>query len=84
MDVLSPGERFDGHVVDAALGHGGYSTVFRAHDTAGLDRALALKVLDDHHRRPAQIAQLQREFDFAHRLNHPHIIMVYESGPARC
>jgi serine/threonine-protein kinase len=45
-----------------------------------MDRTVALKVLDDHHRQPAQIAQLQREFDFAHRLDHPHIIRVYECG----
>jgi serine/threonine protein kinase len=79
--VLSPGERYEGYVVDAALGHGGYATVYRAHDAADPDRAVALKVLDDHHRKPAQLAQLQREFDFAHRLDHPHIIKVYACGP---
>jgi serine/threonine protein kinase len=78
--VLSPGEPYEGYVVDAAIGHGGYATVYRAHDASGPDRAVALKVLDDHHRRPAQLAQLQREFDFAHRLDHPHIIKVYECG----
>ena len=76
--MLSPGERFEGYVVDAALGHGGYSTVYRVHDA---DHALALKVLDEHHRQPARIAQLQREFDFAHRLDHPHIVRVYRGGP---
>jgi eukaryotic-like serine/threonine-protein kinase len=80
VDVLSPGERFEGYVVDAALGHGGYATVYRAHDAAGPDRAVALKVLDNHHLQPAQIARLQREFDFARRLDHPHIIKVYECG----
>ena len=79
--MLSPGDRFEGYVVDAALGHGGYATVYRAHDAADPDRVVALKVLDDHHRQPAQIARLQREFDFAHRLDHPHIIKVYERGP---
>jgi serine/threonine-protein kinase len=79
--VLSPGERYGGYVVDAALGHGGYATVHRAHDAADPDRVVALKVLDDHHRKPAQLAQLQREFDFAHRLDHPHIVKVYTCGP---
>jgi serine/threonine protein kinase len=79
--VLSPGERYDGYVVDAALGHGGYATVYRAHGAADPDRPVALKVLDGHHRKPAQLAQLQREFDFAHRLDHPHIIKVYACGP---
>jgi eukaryotic-like serine/threonine-protein kinase len=80
VEVLFPGERFEGYVVDAALGHGGYATVYRAHDAAGPDRVVALKVLDDHHRQPVQIARLQREFDFARRLDHPHIIKVDECG----
>lgn len=79
--MLSPGNRFEGYVVDTALGHGGYAAVYRAHDGARPDRAVALKVLDDHHRQPAQIAQLQREFDFARRLDHPHIVKVYQCGP---
>ena len=81
MGVLSPGDRFEGYAVDAPLGHGGYATVYLAHDAAGPDRVLALKILDDHHRQAAQIARLQREFDFAHRLDHPHIVTVYECGP---
>jgi serine/threonine-protein kinase len=79
--VLSPGEVFEDYVVDSVLGHGGYATVYRAHDAAGPDRVVALKILDDHHRQPAHIAQLQREFDFARRLDHPHIIKMYERGP---
>ena len=79
--MQSPGDRFEDYVVDAVLGHGGYATVYRAHDAAGPDRAVALKILDAHHRQPAHIAQLQREFDFAHRLDHPHIIKMYEGGP---
>jgi eukaryotic-like serine/threonine-protein kinase len=81
VGVLSRGDRFEGHVVDAPLGHGGYAIVYLAHDAAGLGRVVALKVLDDRHRQPAQIARLQREFDFAHRLDHPHIVKVYECGP---
>jgi serine/threonine protein kinase len=81
MEVQSPGDRFEGYVVEAALGHGGWATVYRAHDAARPDLIVALKILDEYHRQPAQIAQLQREFDFAHRLDHPHIIKVYERGP---
>jgi serine/threonine-protein kinase len=79
--VLSPGEVFEDYVVDSVLGHGGYATVYRAHDAADPDRVVALKILDDRHRQPAHIAQLQREFDFARRLDHPHIIKMYERGP---
>jgi eukaryotic-like serine/threonine-protein kinase len=80
VNVLA-GEEFEGYVVDGAVGHGGYATVYRAHDVAGPDRAIALKILDEFHRRPAQLARLQREFEFAHQLDHPHIVTVYESGP---
>jgi serine/threonine protein kinase len=79
--VLSPGDRFEGYVVDGALGHGGYATVYRAHHAAGPDRAVALKVLDEQHRHQAQVARLRREFELAHGLDHPHIVTVYERGP---
>jgi serine/threonine protein kinase len=79
--VLSPGDSFEGYVIEAALGHGGYATVYLAHHAVGADRAIALKVLDEQHRHQAQLAQLRREFEFAHRLDHPHIITVYERGP---
>jgi serine/threonine protein kinase len=79
--VLSPGNRFEGYVVETALGHGGYATVYRAHHSAGADRVVALKVLDEQHRHRAQLARLRREFEFAHQLDHPHIVRVYERGP---
>ena len=75
--MLSAGEEFEGYVVDEALGHGGYATVYRAHDA---DREVALKVLDDRHRHLAQVGRLRREFEFASRLEHPHIVTVYACG----
>lgn len=78
--MVSLGGWYEGYVVDAALGHGGYATVYLAHDATDPDRRVALKILDDFHCEPAQIARLQREFDFAHQLDHPHIIKVYECG----
>ena len=79
--MVSSGDRFEGYVVDAALGHGGYATVYRAHGADCPERVVALKILDDRHRQPAQIARLQREFAFANGLDHPHIVKVYERGP---
>ena len=55
--------------------------MYRAHRPADPNRAVALKVLDDHHRHADQIARLRREFEFAHQLDHPHIVTVYEHGP---
>lgn len=78
--MLPAGEEFEGYVVDATLGQGGYATVYRAHRAASPDRAVALKVLDGHHRREDQTARLRREFEFAHRLHHPHVVTVYEYG----
>jgi len=78
--VLSPGDRFEGYVIEATLGHGGYATVYRAHHAAGADRTIALKVLDEQHRHQAQVAHLRREFEVAHQLDHPHIVRMYERG----
>lgn len=75
--MLSAGEEFEGYVVDEALGQGGYATVYRAHDA---DREVALKVLDDRHHHLAEIGRLRREFEFARRLEHPHIVTVYARG----
>lgn len=79
--MLSPGDPFDGYVVDGRLGRGGYATVYRAHRATEPDHPVALKILDDEHRYQAQVARLRREFEFAHRLRHPHIVTVYERGP---
>ncbi|MCT7657334.1 serine/threonine-protein kinase [Mycobacterium deserti] len=75
-----PGEVFGGYVIEGVLGHGGYATVYRARHGSASGGAVALKVLDEQHRHLAQLARLRREFDFAHRLDHPHVITVYERG----
>jgi serine/threonine-protein kinase len=79
--VLSPGDRFEGYVVDGIVGRGGSGTVYRAHESASPDRTVALKVLSDERRGPEEQARLRREFEFARRLQHPHIVQVFESGP---
>ncbi|BBY45986.1 serine/threonine-protein kinase [Mycolicibacterium celeriflavum] len=79
--MLSAGDRFEGYVVDELLGHGGSATVYRVHGAEDEARVVALKILDEGHRHLAELAQLRREFDFAHRLDHPHIVTVYERGP---
>lgn len=68
-------------MVDAVVGHGGSATVYRAHDAAEPGRVVALKVLDERRRDPAQLDRIQREFAFANRLHHPHVITMYEHGP---
>jgi serine/threonine-protein kinase len=78
--VLSRGDPFEGYVVDGVLGPSAYATLYRAHHEAGPDRVVALKILDDEHRYRDQVVRLRREFELAHRLDHPHIVTVYERG----
>lgn len=78
--MLRVGDDFAGYVIDEMLGRGGYAAVYRAHRPADPKHAVALKVLDEHHRRPDQTARLQREFEFAKQLHHPHIVTVYDNG----
>lgn len=79
--MLKPGDDFDGYVVDQTLGHGGYATVYRAHATATPEHPVALKVLADEHRGATGFARLEREFEFAYRVRHPHVVAVQRHGP---
>src|SRR5712691_5022773 len=69
------------YTLERELGHGGMATVYLARD-AKHDRLVALKVL-----RPELAAALgperfSREIMLAARLQHPHILSVYDSGEA--
>ena len=78
--MLHGGQTFEGYVVDGVLGHGGCATVFRAHAAGEPHEAVALKVLADDRRGTLECTRLQREFDFAERLDHPHVVSVYRRG----
>lgn len=75
-----PTEDFHGYVVAQALGHGGSATVYLAYQPSAANRAVALKVLSPGHRTENRLERISREFDFAKRLPHPHIIEVYDRG----
>lgn len=79
--MLSPTDTFEDYVVDDVLGHGGTATVYRAHNADSPERAVALKVLDQRHHDPAHLTLLLREFEFARRASHPHVVTMYECGP---
>jgi serine/threonine protein kinase len=68
-----------GYTATKVVGSGGSAVVYQALDPDGA--TVALKVLDDRHRRPAQLARLQREFDFARQLTHPNVVTVHAAGP---
>ena len=78
--MLVPEDRYEDYVIDGVVGHGGSATIYRAHDRSAPDRAVALKVLDPRHRDPVWVDRLEREFGFASRLDHPHVVTMYERG----
>lgn len=80
--MLSPGDQFEGYTVESVLGRGGYAVVYRAvtPPDGPARRTVALKVLDERHRRPADLARLGREFSFAQRIDHPHVVRMVEAG----
>lgn len=54
----------------------------RATDHAsGADNVVALKVLGADRNSPYELGRLQREFDLARQLDHPHIVAMYDRGP---
>jgi tRNA A-37 threonylcarbamoyl transferase component Bud32 len=66
--------------LDARIGHGGMSTVYRAFDTV-LEREVAIKLM---HREIAsdsdQLERFRREARAVAQLNHPHIVRVIDAG----
>jgi serine/threonine protein kinase len=79
--VLHRGHIFEGYVLDETLGRGGSATVYRVHEKSEPQRALALKILPEDHCGEAELARLDREFEFAQRLDHPHVVKVFRHGP---
>lgn len=78
--MLRSGETFHGYLVGAALGKGGTATVYRAQRASDDGAAVALKVLADNHQTPTELARLDAEFAFADRLEHPHVVTMYDHG----
>ena len=69
------------YVIDRELGRGGMSTVFLAQDRRH-DRAVALKVLHPDLAASLGPDRFLREIRLAARLNHPHILPLFDSGDA--
>ena len=66
--------------LDAVIGRGGMSTVYRAFDTV-LERPVAIKLM---HREIAtdsdQLERFRREARAVAQLNHPHVVSVIDAG----
>ena len=67
------------HTIERELGRGGMATVFLARDVRH-DRPVALKVLHQDLAHALGAERFQREIRLAARLQHPHILTVFDSG----
>jgi serine/threonine-protein kinase len=69
------------YAIERELGRGGMATVFLARDLAH-DRDVALKVLHPDLAVAVGADRFRREIDIASRLQHPHILPLWDSGEA--
>ena len=67
------------YLLERELGRGGMAIVWLVHDLHH-DRPVALKVLDPALEQSLGVERFQREIRLAARLQHPHILSVYDSG----
>ena len=80
MDNLQPGQMLGAYRIINQVGQGGMATVYKAYQ-ASMDRNVAVKVL------PRQLAEskefaarFQQEARTIARLEHPHILPVFDYG----
>ena len=71
----------DRYVIDRELGRGGFAVVFLARDIRH-DRPVAIKVLHAEIAESLGAERFEREIRLAARLQHPHILGVFDSGSA--
>src|SRR5678810_704642 len=69
----------DSYSIDRELGRGGMATVYLAQDLKH-DRVVALKVLHPDLAAAVGADRFLREIKLAARLNHPHILPLFDSG----
>ncbi|MDD2921169.1 MAG: protein kinase [Anaerolineales bacterium] len=65
--------------LDAEIGRGGMGIVYRAHDIPN-NRDVAVKVVNFDAANILTLQQFLREAEISARLDHPHIVAVYEVG----
>ncbi|MBX7118966.1 MAG: protein kinase, partial [Gemmatimonadaceae bacterium] len=71
----------DRYVIERELGRGGMATVFLARDVKH-DRDVAIKVLHPELSASIGAERFEREIKLAAKLQHPHILGLYDSGAA--
>jgi serine/threonine protein kinase len=76
--AFAPGENVGAYRIIEQLGQGGMASVFKAYHPA-LDRFVAIKVLHPAFKEePNFLSRFQREARVVARLEHPHIVPVYD------
>ena len=76
--ALNPGQQVGPYQVIGQLGHGGMATVYKAYHPR-LDRNVAIKVMHKAFTEDAGfIARFEREAQIVAKLEHPHIVPVYD------
>lgn len=79
---LQPGDVVDGYRIIRLLGRGGMGVVFEA-EQLRLGRRVAFKVLAEARAHdPSFRERFAREAQLAARLDHPHVVTVYDAGVA--
>ncbi|MBP7688341.1 MAG: protein kinase [Thermoflexales bacterium] len=79
---FSIGEQVGPYQITAQLGSGGMATVFKAYHAA-LDRYVAIKVLHPAFKQdPNFLSRFQREARIVAKLEHPHIVPVFDFSEA--
>lgn len=77
------GEQVGPYTIEAELGQGGMASVFKAHHS-GLDRYVAIKVMHSMFKSDDSfVRRFQREARVVAKLEHPHIIPVYDYAEHR-
>ena len=72
------GQSLGPYRVLSRLGHGGMATVYKGYH-ARLDRNVAIKVIHQAFlQEPASVARFEREAQIVARLDHPHIVPIYD------
>lgn len=80
MNLFQPGQMVGPYQIVQQIGQGGMATVYRAYHIA-MDRTVAIKVLPyQFASNPEFLGRFQQEVRLIARLEHPHILPVYDSG----